>query len=120
VKFWEKLSTWQKRATTLSALMAALVAIGGLTWSGAELLATDKEVAAEVAKVNDRLDEHMDQQVLSEKRSAIQSAKAQIRQIDFQLLDEDLPFNKREFLNQSKQELKDLIACIQEGKTLCE
>lgn len=117
---WDQLTVWQKRATSLSALLSALVAIGGLMYAGTSVLATDKEVAESVAVVEEKLDKHIERQVLAEKRAAIQAAKAQIRQIDFQLLDEDLPFDKREFLKQSKQELKDLILCVQEGNSLCE
>ena len=118
--WWSKLSLWQKRATTVSGLLASIVAIGGIIWSGATVIATDKEVESKVATVKQELYEHINKQVESERRAQIQRAKAEIRQIDFQLLDENLPFDKRTFLTQSKQELKDLIICVQNGNSLCD
>lgn len=114
------MGTWKVRLGALSGVLTALVAIGGLVWTGTSVLATDKEVAAAVAEVDEKLDSHIQQQIESDSRAAIQRANAEIRQIDFQLLDENLPFDKRTFLEQSKQELKDLIICIQDGKKLCE
>ena len=119
-RVWDRLGTWKGRLGALSGVLTALVAIGGLAWSGATLLATDKEVAVAVAQVDQKLDSHIQRQIEADNRTTIQRAKAEIRQIDFQLLDESLPFNKRTFLEQSKEELKELIACVQEGKKLCE
>lgn len=119
-KLWDRMGTWKVRLGALSGVLTALVAIGGLIWTGTSVLATDKEVEEIVAKVEEKLDSHIQQQIEADNRAAIQRAYAEIRQIDFQLLDENLPFDKRTFLEYSKQELKDLIACIQDGKQLCE
>jgi len=117
---WDRLSVTQKRVTTITSICSGVVMLVGLVWTGTSLLATDTELNEAVSKVKNDLNTHIEQQVIADNRSTIQRAKAEIRQIDFQLLDEGLPYNKRTFLEQSKEQLKELINCVQDGKSLCD
>lgn len=112
-KWWDNLSTWQKRMTSLSGLLAALVAIGGLAWSGTSLLATDKEVAEAVQQVDQKVETYIDQKTLYDARIAL-------KQIQFQLLDENISPAQRALAEETKSELVRVIKCVQAGQKHCE
>jgi hypothetical protein len=113
MKIWEKLSTWQKRATTLSALASAVAAMAGMLWVGANAFATDKEVVAEVSKVEHKLEQYIVNKTLYDARRSLQ-------QVKFQLLDPGISDAQRQLLEESKKELQHIITCVQSGNEHCE
>lgn len=116
---WDKIATISTRAKVLSTLLASLLAIGGSVWAAASVVATDAEVDEKVQAVEEKLDQHIQKQVESNKQKTIQSAKTELRRINYELLDESLSPAKKAFLQQSEKELKELIQCIQAGKAFC-
>lgn len=113
MKFWENLTTWQKRITSLSALLSAVVAIVGMLWVGANAFATDEEVAAEVSKVDEKLNEYITGKTLYDARMSLKQTK-------FQLLDQSISLEQRQLLEETKEELNQIIKCVQEGNEHCE
>lgn len=113
MKFWESLSTWQKRMTTLSALLTAVVGIGGMLWVGANAFATDTEVAEAVQEVDEKVEAYIDQKTLYDARIAL-------KQVQFQLLDENISPAQRVLAEEIKGELVRVIKCVQAEQEHCE
>jgi len=113
MKFWENLSTWQKRLTTLSAFLSALAAIVGMFWVGANAFATDKEVAEAVQNVDQKVESYIDRKTLYDARIAL-------KQVQFQLLDTEISPAQRALAEETKEELVRVIKCVQAGQEHCE
>jgi hypothetical protein len=112
-KLWDKLGTWKGRLGALSGVLTALVAIGGLVWSGTSLLATDKEVQKAFDKVDKKVETYIEQKTLYD-------AKRSKQQIKFQLLDPGITPAQRTLLEEEKGELEKVIICVQAGREHCE
>lgn len=112
-RIWDKLGTWKGRLGALSGVLTALVAIGGIAWSGTALLATDKEVAEAVQKVDEKVEGYIDSKTLYDARIAL-------KQIQFQLLDEDISPAQKALAEEIKSELVRVIQCVQAGQEHCE
>lgn len=113
MKFWENLSTWQKRLTTFSALLTAVVGIGGTLWVGANAFATDTEVAEAVQEVDEKVEVYITQKTLYD-------ARITLKQVQFQLLDENISAAQRALAEETKEELVRVIKCVQAGQEHCE
>jgi len=111
--FWDKLGTWKGRLGALSGIVTALVAIGGLAWSGANLLATDEEVADAVQQIEQKVEGYIDQKTLYD-------AQLALKQVQFQLLDEEISPAQRALALEMKEELVRVIKCVQAGQEHCE
>jgi hypothetical protein len=112
-KLWDRLGTWKGRLGALSGVLTALVAIGGLAWSGATLLATDKEVEVAVEQVDKKVEAYIDTKTLYDARLAL-------KQTQFLLLDESISPAQRALAEETKAELIRVIECVQAGRDHCE
>lgn len=112
-KLWDRLGTWKGRLGALSGVLTGLVAIGGVLWSGATLLATDKEVAEAVQEVDEKVEHYIDQKTLYDARIAL-------KQTQFLLLDENISAAQRALAEETKAELVRVIKCVQAGQEHCE
>lgn len=117
---WENLGVWQKRLSVLAGILGALIAIVTPVWAGAKILATDAEVDAKIAVVQNSFDEYAAEQTTRQKQQSIQEARWRLEDIEYRLLDPNLPDVQRAALEQSKKKLLRRIECIQSAKEFCE
>lgn len=110
---WSLLKMVKERANIIYGLISVIVAIGGLVWTGANLFATDKEVEAEIAKVEQRIDNYVDRKTLYDARLAL-------KQVQFQLLDTSISPAQRALAEETKKDLQRVIKCVQEDNEHCE
>ena len=110
---WERLGTWKMRLGAISGVITALVAIGGLAWSGATLLATDKEVTEAVQVVDKKVEDYISQKTLYD-------ARITLKQVQFQLLDESISAAQRALLEETKADVIRVIECVQSERKHCE
>lgn len=117
---WEQLDTWKKRLGILAGILSATVALVAPLWAGAKVLATDAEVDAKIAKVQLKFDDYAAQQQLKDRQQSIREARWRLEDIEYRLLDPQLPDVQRAALEQSRKELLRRISCIQAAQELCE
>jgi hypothetical protein len=117
---WDNLGVWQKRLSLLAGILGALIAIVGPVWAGAQILATDAEVDAKVAQVQQSFDNYATEQTVRDKQKSIQDARWRLEDIEYRLLDPNLPEVQKATLEQSKKKLLRRIECIQSAKEFCE
>ena len=117
---WASLTTLQKRVSMLAALLAGLVAIGGTVWAGVEVVATDAEVDAKIAEVQKGFKAYAEAEAIKDKQKSIREARWRLEDIEYRLLDPQLPEVQRASLEQSKTKLLRRIACIQAAQDFCE
>jgi len=117
---WDNLGEWKKRLSILAGIMGAIIAIAGPLWAGTQILATDAEVDAKIAVVQKSFDEYAAEQTTREKQKSITDARDRLEDIEYRLLNPDLPDVQRAALEQAKKKLLRRIECIQSGKAFCE
>lgn len=128
---WDSLETWKKRLGTIAGLLTAMLAIAGPIWAGSRLLATDAEVVAQlnvhktsidlqIAAVDNRFEAYTVRQEEKEKQRIIRDARDQLEDVEYRLLDPQLPDVQRAALTQKKNKLLRRIACIQAEKAFCQ
>ena len=117
---WDKLTVIQKRVTMLAALVAGLVSIGGVAWAGASVVATDYEVDAKILLVQNTFDNYTAEQEVKDKEKAIREARWRLEDVEYRLLNPDLPDVQKAALQQSKAKLLRRIKCIQAKQAFCD
>ena len=117
---WDNLAAWQKRLSVIAGIMGATVAIVMPVWAGAQIIATDAEVDAKIAIVQQSFDTYAVEQTTKSKQEAIRDAQWRLEDIEYRLLDPNLPDVQHAALEQSKTKLLRRIDCIQTAKKFCE
>lgn len=117
---WDNLGVWQKRLSVLAGILGALIAIVGPVWAGAKIIATDAEVDAKIAVVQQSFDDYAAEQTIREKQKAVTDARDRLEDIEYRLLNPNLPEVQRAALEQARKKLLRRIECIQTAKDFCE
>jgi hypothetical protein len=108
MKFSALSTTVKAITTTFVAVVAALA----IVWGWGSLLHTDAEAQEHVDDFND----YQVQQYRSDKFERIDRVEAKIAEIDFQLLTDNLPEKKVDYLEKKRTDLKDKKDCIQKDE----
>ena len=94
----------------MTGTVVGLAAMVGVMWAMYSHFYTDLEAAEHIEEFRD----YQQQQYMADKFEREDRVQEQIDEIDFTLLEEDLPERKREYLKHKREELVDKMKCIRE------